>query len=93
MKKSYLYVHAGTLQQFQEYERQQVDGVECIQILDGETLRGRTQGLVVRIGTHYEKWNAQEIEESIAIHEDLWSKSSSSSPQDDEQGNLDYGIE
>lgn len=95
MKNTYVYIHSGTVQQFNDYQKQNPH-YNCVLILDSNTLRARTPGVIIRIGTHYDKWNAQEIEESIATHEQLWQHQLANNTvavDDDDQKILDYGIE
>lgn len=96
MKKDnlkYVYIHCLTHHEFNEYIKSLPPTHKGVRILDGNTLRGRVSGLVVRYGRHYEKWNAQEIEESIAIHEELWQKESTSNLSEQDKKILDYGID
>lgn len=66
-----VYVHAGTAVQFHRYQREN-SGFDCHMIVDGYTLRGRALGKIVRVGTYIEKWNHQDIEESILRAEAEW---------------------
>jgi hypothetical protein len=94
IEPSKIYVHCGTYDEFKDFERENSD-YECIYITDGITLRGRYPGKVIRVGTYYNKWNDQEIEESIAIHEDLWKdheKAESEEISKDSKDMLGYGV-
>ena len=93
--KKILYIHCGSLTEFQQYQKQHIE-YECIYILDGVTLRGRYPEEIICVGTHKEKWNDQEIMESIDLHEDMWKQSVEVQKVQGEMPDeniLDYGIE
>jgi len=93
LAKPHVYVHAGTYKQFTDYQQQNVD-YQCNLLHDGTSIRGRTPGQIVRIGTFRDKWNDQEIEESIAIYEEEWNRQSNPSTQQEGDDNtiMDYGV-
>lgn len=92
--KPILYVVAGTNPEFMRYSQDHQD-FNCIMISDGESLRGRGPGKVVRIGTYDERWNIQDIEEQIERQEAIWNTENDHTPdlgEDDDKEIYDYGI-
>jgi len=85
-QKPFLYIHCADSQEFLD-EQQRYPDYQCIRIMDSITLRGRTPGKIKITERAHEKWNHQEILESIALHEELWDVKQ----QNDTE--LDYGID
>jgi hypothetical protein len=88
-----VYIHAGTNVQFADYQRINSD-YTCVMIIGSETLRARTPGQIVRIGTYKDKWNHQDIEEGIARAEQLWGVTVDLPPEKegDDKDIYDYGV-
>lgn len=84
--KPFMYVHCATHREFLEVEKSHPD-YQCIRIMDSFTLRGRTPGVIKITERAHEKWNHQEILESIVLHEEKWNL------KQQNETDLDYGID
>ena len=91
--KGNVYVHSGTFAEFIQYQKQNRD-YNCVCIVDDTSLRGRSSGQVVRVGTYRDKWNHQAIEESIMMQEHIWSLEDAPSVESDDNNKdiMDYGV-
>ncbi len=70
-QSEFLYVLCNRMHEFREVQRM-YSYMNCIYLHDGNSIRGRCRGDILRYGTYAEKWNYQEIEESIDIAERVW---------------------
>jgi len=71
MEVKYIYVVSGTGSEFLDYVKKN-EGAEFIHLVDGDTIRGRVQGEIVRTGSYSSRWNYQDIQESIEREQFIW---------------------
>jgi hypothetical protein len=67
----YVYVVCENSMEFLEYVKKN-DGAEFIHVVDGTTLRERVAGEIVKIGNYQNRWNYQDIAESIERAYQVW---------------------
>lgn len=91
--KPYIYVHCFDSNEFHEYQTAN-PAYNCVYLIDGNSIRGRVEGKVVRLDRSQFKWNDQEIEESIAIQEAVWNKESPnhSKSESETEEDFSYGV-
>ena len=84
-----VYVFAGNYSEFLEYKNNNKDSDHDFEfIVDGETLRGRGSGKIVRYGSYDQRWDYIAVEDSIEAAEKIWEKQE----KEKKKGGLDYGI-
>lgn len=70
-KKTILYVDAGNWTEFLQFQKTTTQ-YECIYIADETFLRGKSPGLIKRIGSFERRWNYVAISEMIERAYDDW---------------------
>lgn len=87
--KTIVYVFCFDNNDYFQYQKQNPQH-ECIMLVDGTVLRGRSKAPIVKIGRYDERWNAQDIMESINRAIYIWDGDQGEIEQNEQD--IEYGV-